>query len=41
MTKNQEEEYALLKGIQLAKGLEVQQLYIVGDSNNTIRSLII
>jgi ribonuclease HI len=41
MTKNQAEEYALLKGIQLTKGLQLQQLYIVGDSKNTIRSLII
>jgi ribonuclease HI len=39
-TNNQEEEYALLKGIQLAKRLQLQYLNIVGDSKNTIRSLI-
>jgi ribonuclease HI len=33
---NQVEVYALLKGVQLAKGLQLQQLIIVGESNNTI-----
>jgi ribonuclease HI len=40
VTNNQEEEYALLKGVQLAKGLQLQHLTIVGDSKNTIRSMI-
>jgi ribonuclease HI len=39
-TNNQAEEYALLKGVQLAKGLQLQQLIIMGDSKNTIQSLI-
>jgi ribonuclease HI len=37
---NQEEEYALLKGIHLAKSLQLQSLNIVGDYENTRRSLV-
>jgi ribonuclease HI len=39
-TNNQAEEYAIFMGVQLAKGLQLQQLIILGDSNNTIWRLI-
>jgi ribonuclease HI len=39
-TNNQAKEYTLLKGVQLAKGLQLQHLIIVGDSKNTIQCMI-
>jgi ribonuclease HI len=39
-SNNQAKEYALIKGVQLAKGLQLQHLIIIGDSKNTIRYMI-